>query len=582
MVSVARVPRIWISVAVSLLVGLISVHESSAQDDFYTMRIGELRNGVIEERSGSEVWDLVIESRTAVEIHVRRIHGSTIDPKVTLYRGEDVVGTDDDGGEGLNSRLIVTLDPGTYELLVEAVGTSTGEFEVEVIENIIDILGVLDIGSAETETLESGEQHYFEFRSQGQQRIAISVDRVFDSALDPKVALYTEYHHQVGMNDDGGEGNNALLTVDVESGLYFIVVTGFGSTSGRYTVAVNEAQESEQHHLGSLSIGSSRSGELAPQEQHRYSFNSTRSQDLVFTVDKTPGSTLDPKVTVYGEADQLIGTDDDGGDENNARLITPVGHGYYTIAVSGFGTTSGGYRVAVNEVEIASMGVVSVGSSEEGTLSEAGERHTYQLRITRSGRVVIRLDQTAGSTLDPKMELRRGSERLVVDDDGGEGRNARISRTLSPGSYEIVAFGFGSTTGSYRLVVEEEETQQSRSIHIGGRVLDSIVNDDEVDRYSLFISEQQTLVIQVQSVLHSGLDPAVVIYSSDGSEVASDDDGERDTTPDFGIRFPPANMRLPCAAWEPRPVTTGWRLPKRKNTGVSWTVVRAPVLVKRT
>jgi len=59
------------------------------------------------------------------------------------------------------------------------------------------------------------------------------------------------------------------------------------------------------------------------------------------------------------------------------------------------------------------------------------------------------------SSLDPQVVLRGSSgEEIAMNDDGGDGNNARIIRRLEPGSYEIIVRGYQATAGAYNLMVE--------------------------------------------------------------------------------------------------------------------------------
>ena len=396
--------RAWTCLAAALLLALSLSRVALAQRD-NTVYVGDQVTGGIYDTGGSEVYDLVIESRTNVTIRVERIHGSTLDPKVTVYDGDEMLGIDDDGGDGLNSRLSLTLNPGTYELLVEAVGSSTGEYELTIEERQVRASrATLNVGDSEMDYLEQGEAHEYSFRPGSSQRVAITVDRTEGSSIDPKVALVDDSGNQVGMNDDGGEGTNARLEIDVSPRTYTIVVTAFGTTSGEYRVAVNAADAwgDESESMGTLRLGGSATGYIESQMENRYTYVSEMSGQVRISVQKTSGSTLDPKVELRRAGGAQVGINDDGGEGNDALLIAQVDRGEYTIIVTGFSTTEGEYRLSIEEVASAGMGTISVGSTESGRLNDAGERQSYELRVTRNQQVVINLEKATGSALDPR------------------------------------------------------------------------------------------------------------------------------------------------------------------------------------
>ncbi len=65
----------------------------------------------------------------------------------------------------------------------------------------------------------------------------------------------------------------------------------------------------------------------------------------------------------------------------------------------------------------------------------------------------VRLETTGGTDTFGSLYDRRGN-RLRADDDGGDGTNFRIVKTLSPGVYFVRVTGGGAVEGSYRLTVE--------------------------------------------------------------------------------------------------------------------------------
>src|SRR5690606_8015759 len=69
-----------------------------------------------------------------------------------------------------------------------------------------------------------------------------------------------------------------------------------------------------------------------------------------------------------------------------------------------------------------------------------GEPRRYQLTVAEAGELVIEL---ASRDFDAVLEL-HGEDGLVAeDDDGGDASNARITARVEPGTYTIVARGYG-------------------------------------------------------------------------------------------------------------------------------------------
>ena len=96
---------------------------------------------------------------------------------------------------------------------------------------------------------------------------------------------------------------------------------------------------------------------------------------------------------------------------------------------------------------------LTVFTDTSAEISSAGEEDLYQFEVTRGGPHVV---ETAGST-DVVMSLfGPGSltRFIAEDDDGGSGRNSRISAVLAPGTYYARVRHYNpAQTGEYRIRV---------------------------------------------------------------------------------------------------------------------------------
>ena len=89
----------------------------------------------------------------------------------------------------------------------------------------------------------------------------------------------------------------------------------------------------------------------------------------------------------------------------------------------------------------------------EQEIAEAGEEDVFTFTVGAPGRHVI---ETAGST-DMVMVLFGPDNRnlkIAEDDDGGEGRNARIAADLGPGEHFVAVRHYNpAARGAYRILV---------------------------------------------------------------------------------------------------------------------------------
>ena len=93
---------------------------------------------------------------------------------------------------------------------------------------------------------------------------------------------------------------------------------------------------------------------------------------------------------------------------------------------------------------------LSLGSSRSGRIETGSDVDYFRVRVSGSGTLTV---HTTGS-LDTRGELQSSSGSILTsNDDGGSGRNFRIQRSVSAGTYYVKVVSFGSRTGNYTIAV---------------------------------------------------------------------------------------------------------------------------------
>ena len=183
--------------------------------------------------------------------------GTLSDPLLTLLdRDGTPVGHDDDGGAGLNARLLFTAEQGgRYYIAAGAYGDATGTYRVTVVEyagfeddvgNTPDQARGIAIGEAVTGSLEvPGDSDLFAVSLEAGVRYAIDLEgrpTGRGTLPDPLVTLLGATGGDIAEDDDGGEGLNArLIYVPDKGGTFLIGVSGYAASAGTYTLTVREA-----------------------------------------------------------------------------------------------------------------------------------------------------------------------------------------------------------------------------------------------------------------------------------------------------------------------------------------------------
>ena len=195
-------------------------------------------------------------------------------------------------------------------------------------------------------------------------------------------------------------------------------------------------------------------------------FQFTVPADTALQIDAISRDDFDPVLRVLDADGVLIGEDDDGGDDLNARvrLSAEDRSRRITIEVGSFSAEwaegEGGYggsfdlRLSTSDYVQVGTRAVTYGARETGVLT--GEEHLFTMQGVAGEAVEIALVANEDG-LDPYLELRdSGGETIAFDDDGGDGLNSLLRHTFEEsGTYTIAATGLGDSEGGYRLRVRE-------------------------------------------------------------------------------------------------------------------------------
>lgn len=176
------------------------------------------------------------------------VMSNDVDPLVTLFFGNDFIGDDDDGGDGLNARLTVTLSQGgTYLVGVTSYGGGTGAFTVSLTG---DGGGADDVGTGSfSGSLASGDRvldgrlvDVFPYTGRSGEQITASVTSPeFDTYVGVLRGNLEGQFEMLGENDDANGSTNSEVTVRLPAnGNYSIMVTSYDSGEvGAYELTVS-------------------------------------------------------------------------------------------------------------------------------------------------------------------------------------------------------------------------------------------------------------------------------------------------------------------------------------------------------
>jgi len=208
-------------------------------------------------------------------------------------------------------------------------------------------------------------------------------------------------------------------------------------------------------------------GRRAP--YHIWTLDGHRGQRI--TIDLM-ASEFDPYLVLRDEAGYPIGSDDDSGEGNNARLhVVLPRDGRYSIVVTAFNEMSRGrYTLAVTSWDVpnapapGATSSLTIGTPVDGVLEPGDEiagDGPFQDRWTVDARAGqrLRVDMHSGDFDSYLVLLDPAGQRIAYDDDSGEGNDASLGfRAATAGRYTILATSYQDTpqVGAYRLTLSEE------------------------------------------------------------------------------------------------------------------------------
>jgi hypothetical protein len=269
------------------------------------------------------------------------LRSAEFDPTLKL-EGQGVSRENDDDGESTDARLTAYLQPGDYRLTLGRVGSNGGVYRLSILKKDSAVApglelqngGELPTGRDVTGMLQ-GEPASYQLVLAQRARVALALESDdFDTRLDlagDGVRL---------SDDDSGEDTDSRLVTLLEPGTYTVTAFDLGEeNAGLFTLSATVTPASDA--MPALVPGVQQPGSLAVGEQRRYRLSVPESASYVLTM---RSSDFDSVLHLLRDG-EVIGTDDDGGDDTDARLEVDLEPGDYEVVAITFGGDSGSFRI---------------------------------------------------------------------------------------------------------------------------------------------------------------------------------------------------------------------------------------------
>lgn len=312
------------------------------------------------------------------------------------------IATNDDGGGGLNARIVQTL-PATamYQIVANTLRSDQyGSFtlRLQAVTMPAVVAQQIPVGSTVTGVLSDGDpmlsdgSHYKLFTFQGSAGQTVQVD-LMSSAFDSFLYLRDSAGTDITRDDDGGGNlNSRIIQTLPYSGTYQIVANTLHSgASGAFTLQLQTAQPQAPTVTSIQSLPSAASlptvGQIGLDQQAQNTLTQGGTMwngkpIQLFTFGCTTGqafqmdvlSSWDNYAVIFDPSGTQVASNDDGGEGLNARIIfTCPTTGTYRLGVTTFtsSTSTGAYTMQVRSLgQPTSVQVQPIGQSAVAPIAQ--------------------------------------------------------------------------------------------------------------------------------------------------------------------------------------------------------------------
>jgi hypothetical protein len=334
-----------------------------------TLRYGDFVINTITDIEPLVYYLFTAQRGDIVNISMDTVSG-TLDPYLQVVDSNATLLTANDdvpGSFSLDAQVsdLVIQEDGVYVIIAsrygQAAGNSTGTFVLTLNTSADSGLGNtpqtaqrLVMGDVvENEITAQRPVRYYYFDASQNDIISIRMTRL-GSGLDPLIALTDSNLNQILENDDAESGetvNSAITNYMIPAtGRYYIIATRYlreeGTTTGRFRLELQgqgNAFDGVSNDVGRITYGTTVTGfidDLAPSLIWAFW---GQSGDVI-TVSMTRGDgNLDPVVIILNDTQQQLTSDDDSGNEQDARIdrYTLPRTGVYYVVASRYSGTEG-------------------------------------------------------------------------------------------------------------------------------------------------------------------------------------------------------------------------------------------------
>ena len=218
-----------------------AAHTPLANADVFDVDMDGRGTGAIDEAGEVDTWRFEVAEPAEVVV---RTTGS-MDTFGSLEDGLGRALTNDDGGSGQNFRIVDALESGTYFVRVRGYESTTGTYALHVqadadIGDTRSAAAMLAIEGAQDSVIApAGDVDYWRIDVPSRGTLVVESD----GTTDTLGAIEDVAGSLLARDDDSGSRLNFRIEHQVAPGVYFLRVSGFGTSAGDYTLRLSYTRD---------------------------------------------------------------------------------------------------------------------------------------------------------------------------------------------------------------------------------------------------------------------------------------------------------------------------------------------------
>ena len=231
--------------------------------------VGGSVTGNIESDLDSDHFKVELEAGTRYQMDLEGVptgRGTLPDPLLGIRSAADAIETNDDGGVGLNSRVIytpaaggtyfvqvrdtTTNTPGTYTLSVIVLGVNgNSEADTDFPSNTATS-GRVDVGASATGNIESNDVDWFRVDLEAGKEYQFDMegtDTGRGTLADPHLSFFDVSANYIVDDDDSGTDlNSRIVYTATETGAHYLRAISAVAGTGTYTLSARELRQADR------------------------------------------------------------------------------------------------------------------------------------------------------------------------------------------------------------------------------------------------------------------------------------------------------------------------------------------------